>query len=202
MGKSFAFLHLRWKQHFKNQYKTWKTFLETNSNRSTMNPSILRVILVTVCVAHVAIADLSEQRVSDAWAEFYKSYYEQHSGPADNNDRDFHATSYDSPTFNPSPSYTSFSSPYSYGGKTIDLFSGDTALVFGGAGLIAGMIAIAALVIHSNQLRSICKTSKEVGKVNLAAVGSTVPSTAALTATELNKIITAINAFSTPDCQE
>ena len=97
-----------------------------------MNLSILTVILVTVCVAHVAIADLSEQRVSDAWAEFYKSYYEQHSGPADNNDRDFHppATSYDSPTYHSSPSYSSFSSPYAYGGKTIDLFSGDTSVCF------------------------------------------------------------------------
>jgi len=175
-----------------------------------MKLSIQTVIFVTVCVAHVVIGDLSEQRVSDAWADFYKSYYEQNSGSEDNNDRDFHApaTSYDSPTFHShgssyhtSPSYSSY--PYSYGGlKSFDLFSGDTSLVIGSAGLLAGLIAIAVLVLHSNELQSICETGKNIGNINLAATAAAGPADAAATAVELNRIITAINAVPTPDCRD
>merc|ERR1712165_411034 len=163
-----------------------------------MKFTIITVALVMVCVAHVAVGDLSEQRVSDAWADFYKSYYEQHSTP-DENDRDFHAgSSYDAPAIHHAPSYSSsFSgssySPYSYYGKTFDLFSGDTSMVLGIAGLIAGLIAIAALVIHSNELQSLCDTGKNIGDINLAASAAANLGTPAGIAADLNRIITAIN---------
>merc|ERR1712218_734444 len=163
---------------------------------------IITVALVMMCVAHVAVGDLSEQR-----ADFYKSYYEQHSSP-DENDRDFHAgSSYDAPAIHHAPSYSSsFSgssySPYSYYGKTFDLFSGDTSMVLGIAGLIAGLIAIAALVIHSNELQSLCETGKAIGNVNLAAVTAADLNDAAAQAVQMNLIINAINGVPTPECRD
>ena len=81
-------------------------------------------------------ADLSEERVSDAWADFYKSYYEQHAGAEDRDLGIGHhhhssgysapapVSSYDSPAFVPYPSYSSTD----LGFKSFDFSAPETAV--------------------------------------------------------------------------
>ena len=104
-----------------------------------MEFSKISVLAIIVCVAHIATSDLSEDRVSDAWAEFYKSYYEQHSGAQERDHGGYEApsASYGEPAA-PSTGYgapaTSYDSP-AYGAsfsdvKDIDLLSPETSVCF------------------------------------------------------------------------
>merc|ERR1712141_985719 len=170
--------------------------------KANMEFSKISVLAIIVCVAHIATSDLSEDRVSDAWAEFYKSYYEQHSGAEERDLGGFGApsSSYAEPAA-PSTGYgapaTSYDSP-AYGTsfsdvKGVDLLSPETTLVIGAAGLIAGMVAIAALVVQSNQVSSICTTTKALGDTSLTLSTATNTATAALIAAQLNLIENKIN---------
>jgi len=174
-----------------------------------MEFSKISVLAIIVCVAHIATSDLSEDRVSDAWAEFYKSYYEQHSGAQERDHGGYEApsASYGEPAA-PSTGYgapaTSYDSP-AYGAsfsdvKDIDLLSPETSLVIGAAGLIAGMVAIAALVVQSNHISSICTTTKALGNTALTLSTSTNTGTAANIAAQLNLIENKINSYATPTC--
>ena len=104
-----------------------------------MEFSKISVLAIIVCVAHIATSDLSEDRVSDAWAEFYKSYYEQHSGAQERDHGGYEApsASYGEPAA-PSTGYgapaSSYDSP-AYGAsfsdvKDIDLLSPETSVCF------------------------------------------------------------------------
>ena len=104
-----------------------------------MEFSKISVLAITLCVACFVTGDLSEDRVSDAWAEFYKSYYEQHSGAEDRDLGGFGApsSSYAEPAA-PSTGYgapaTSYDSP-AYGAsfsdvKGVDLLSPETTVCF------------------------------------------------------------------------
>lgn len=177
--------------------------------------SIVTLVVFTIAAFCAVNADLSEERVSDAWADFYKSYYEQHAG-AEDRDLGVHhhhasssynsppapVASYDSPAFVPYPS-----SSYSYGDsfKSIDFSAPETALVIGAAGLLAGFIAIATLIDQSNQLHNVCESAKGVGNTALTKTSATADlatvSAATVTA-RLNLIEDAINAFTTPDCRD
>ena len=78
-----------------------------------MKPSTLIALAITIFVAHIVTADLSSDRVSDAWASYYKQYYEEHNGVDDRNSGyNAPSTSYDSPPASyDSPSYvTSYNS--------------------------------------------------------------------------------------------
>jgi len=178
-----------------------------------MEFSKISVLAITLCVACFVTGDLSEDRVSDAWAEFYKSYYEQHSGAEERDLGGFGApsSSYAEPAA-PSTGYgapaTSYDSP-AYGAsfsdvKGVDLLSPETTLVIGAAGLLAGMIAIGALVVQSNQVSSICTTTKALGDTSLTALTTTELTAAGFASTtaaaKVQAIITAINGYATPDC--
>jgi len=174
-----------------------------------MEFSKISVLAIIVCVAHIATSDLSEDRVSDAWAEFYKSYYQQHSGAQERDHGGYEApaASYAEPAA-PSTGYgapaTSYDSP-AYGAsfsdvKGVDLLSPETTLVIGAAGLIAGMVAIAALVVQSNQVSSICTTTKALGDTSLTLSTATNTASAALIAAQLNLIENKINGYATPSC--
>ena len=104
-----------------------------------MEFSKISVLAIIVCVAHIATSDLSEDRVSDAWAEFYKSYYEQHSGAQERDHGGYEApsASYAEPAA-PSTGYgapaTSYDSP-AYGAsfsdvKGLDLLSPETSVCY------------------------------------------------------------------------
>ena len=104
-----------------------------------MEFSKISVLAIIVCVAHIATSDLSEDRVSDAWAEFYKSYYQQHSGAQERDHGGYEApaASYAEPAA-PSTGYgapaTSYDSP-AYGAsfsdvKGVDLLSPETTVCF------------------------------------------------------------------------
>jgi len=156
-------------------------------------------------------ADLSEERVSDAWADFYKSYYEHHAGAEDRDLGIGHhhhsssgysapapVSSYDSPAFVPYPSYSSTD----LGFKSFDFSAPETALVIGAAGLLAGFIAIATLINQADQLQNICEAAKGVGNTALTKTAATNVADAAGITARLNLIEDAINAFKTPECTE
>lgn len=155
-------------------------------------------------------ADLSEERVSDAWADFYKSYYEQHAGAEDRDLGIGHhhhssgysapapVSSYDTPAFVPYPSYSSTD----LGFKSFDFSAPETALVIGAAGLLAGFIAIATLINQADQLQNICEAAKGVGNTALTKTAATNVADAAGITARLNLIEDAINAFKTPECTE
>ena len=102
-----------------------------------MKPSTIAFSIFAIALFGAVNADLSEERVSDAWAEFYKSYYEQHAG-AEDRDLGLHhhhsssgyssppapVSSYDSPAFVPYPSYSSTD----LGFKSFDFSAPETAV--------------------------------------------------------------------------
>ena len=113
-----------------------------------MEFSKISVLAITLCVACFVTGDLSEDRVSDAWAEFYKSYYEQHSGAEERDLGGFGApsSSYAEPAA-PSTGYgapaTSYDSP-AYGAsfsdvKGVDLLSPETTVCFNCYNLICNL---------------------------------------------------------------
>merc|ERR1711944_143263 len=179
-----------------------------------MRQSTIAITFAFAIAAFGAVkADLSEERVSDAWADFYKSYYEHHAGAEDRDLGIGHhhhsssgysapapVSSYDSPAFMPCPSYSSTD----LGFKSFDFSAPETALVFGVAGLLAGFIAIATLITQANQLENICEAAKGVGNTALTKTATTdLPNANAAEITaRLNLIEDAINAFATPDCTD
>merc|ERR1712080_342871 len=99
----------------------------------------------------------------------------------------------------PAAPSTGYGAPFS-DVKGLDLLSPETSLVIGIAGLIAGMVAIAALVDQSNKVSSICTTTKALGDTSLTLSTSTNTATAALIAAQLNLIENKINSYATPSC--
>ena len=105
-----------------------------------MKQSTIAFTLAFAIAAFGAVkADLSEERVSDAWADFYKSYYEQHAGAEDRDLGIGHhhhsssgysapapVSSYDSPAFVPYPSYSSTD----LGFKSFDFSAPETAVSY------------------------------------------------------------------------
>ena len=100
--------------------------------------SIVAIVAFAIAAFCMVSADLSEERVSDAWADFYKSYYEEHAGAEDRDlgiGHHHHSSgyssppapvaAYDSPQFVPYPSTS-----YSYGDsfKSIDFSAPETAV--------------------------------------------------------------------------
>ena len=101
--------------------------------------SIIAIVAFAIAAFCMVSADLSEERVSDAWADFYKSYYEEHAGAEDRDlgiGHHHHSSgyssppapvaAYDSPQFVPYPSTS-----YSYGDsfKSIDFSAPETAVI-------------------------------------------------------------------------
>ena len=89
---------------------------------------IVSVFTITLCLAQIIEADLSDDRVSDAWADFYKSYYEQHN-EAQERDHGYHApapisSGYDTPSVAyDSPTYGAYSAS-----PALDLLSPETSV--------------------------------------------------------------------------
>jgi len=140
-----------------------------------------QVAIVVLAIVGMVAADT--EQAGDPYADYYKHFYETHTGQVAQ-ERNPHG--------------------HSSGGLS-ELATPETALVVGAAGLLAGLLGIAAYINQQDDLKSVCKTAKEVGDTKLVKSATTnfvtvSAPTAAEVVARLNLIEDAINKFSTPDC--
>lgn len=174
-----------------------------------MKFTIICVVLISVC--NIAQSDESADAAaaSDYYAKFYQDYYNSIAGREDT-DRD---TGYSEPA----AVYHEPVASYGYGddGKfdlanmlgpdpsfTLALVSG----AFGLLGLIGVLINAGNINNLSEDQDSICTTARGIGGTAFAALDATAvtglndAATVSTAGTQLQAIITQLNAITTPDC--
>lgn len=161
------------------------------------------VLLISLCHISKCDGDTEAAAASDYYAKFYQDYYNSLSAKEDT-DRD---TGYHEPTAYHEPHEPSYGyETTSYDDDLGTLFGPETGIIVSFAALLLGIVNTIAFVLLDsrvgsleNDQDSICTTAQALGNTNLAATDVAAPSQAT-NAASINRIITQINGYATPDC--